>query len=226
MNVHVDAYGVKLPPINSYAVGAKLLFGAAVRNTILTTAFYGVRSELSQLVRKNKDSSTDDFKKNTERYLKSFFAEAGISLLLIPFRYTAAIHAQRSLFDFLFPGASDAVSVLDRFWPSEFMTFSLFAFASLQNGESNWDYFLWQLPSVALNLGKLFWRRRAFGAENCRTKRIMAMIGLQVVVRSFVASFSVNLPQIEGEVVVGLVMMLLESLATHYIYRFTWPFAL
>lgn len=51
------------------------------------------------------------------------------------------------------------------------------------------------MPSVLLSLGKLFYRRRYNGAEKCKTKRVLAAIALQLLLRAYTATFSIMLPE-------------------------------
>lgn len=216
-----SVYGVTLPSINSKSVGMQLFCGAVIRNVAITAAYFGVKTVVSRLFTKDFNAT---IKRNTDeakRYLLSSVGEAGISVMIFPMKYLAAVTTQRFLFDFMLPSWSDSLSVLDFFKPAEFMSFALHAFASEQDW--NWDFFLWQIPSIAVTLAKLVLRRRRVGAEKCRTKRVIAVALLHVFVRSFVASFCVQLPQTDADALVALVMVGVESICANYLIRHTWP---
>jgi hypothetical protein len=216
-------FGEKLPSINSTAVAATLAWGAFVRPVIWGSIYHGIRAFCGTYIRRDTKSSERNLK-NFQRTVYSCTAEVGLSVIFVPVRYLAAMHCTRLLIDFANPSASDVLSTVDRFNAGTFMTFAQHAFLASADEEWNMDFFVFQLPSIALTLGKLIARRRKIGAAKCRTKRVLGVLLLQVMLRAFTGSFTVQLPQSEGDLMTALIAISLEGLASKYLIYHTWPF--
>ncbi|CUF23750.1 Hypothetical protein, putative [Bodo saltans] len=216
-------FGEQLPSINSVAVAATLTWGALLRPVIWGSFYHGVRAFLGTYVRRDEKSCERNWK-NFQRTVYSSIAEVGLSVAFVPARYLAAMHCTRLLIDFANPSFSDALAVVDRFNAGTFMAFAQHAFLSSVDEEWNMDFFVFQLPSIALTIGKLIARRRKIGAAKCRTKRVLGMLFLQVVLRAFTGSFTVQLPQSEGDLITALIAISLEGLTSKYLIYHTWPF--
>lgn len=216
-------FGEQLPSINSTSVGAALVWGALVRPVIWGSLYHGVRSLCGTYLRRDETSKERNWK-NFQRTVLSCSAEVGISVLFVPARYLAAMHCTRLLIDFANPAASDALGMVDRFDAGPFMTFAQHAFLAGADEEWNMDFFVFQIPSIALTIGKLIARRRRLGAAKCKTKRVLGMLLVHVLMRAFTGSFTVQLPQSEGDLMTAMIAITLEGLASKYLIYHTWPF--
>lgn len=216
-------FGEQLPSINKTSVALALTWGAIVRPVVWGSVYHGLRSLCGTYLKGDK-TSVERNSKNFRRTAYSCVAEVGISVVLCPARYLAAVHCSRILLDFAVPSLSDKVGVVDRFAPANFMSFAQFAF--LQQGDDEWnmDFFVWQVPSIILTVGKLIARRRRLGAAKCRTKRVLGVLFMHILLRAFTGSFTVQLPQSEGDLLTAVIATSLESLVAKYLIWHTWPF--
>ncbi|KEG15623.1 hypothetical protein DQ04_00021210 [Trypanosoma grayi] len=211
-----------LPSINSRVETLRLVYGSVVR-LCLHSFVYGVtRGVFSEYVLRRKGSLAW-WGRQSVPYVASLGMEIGVSVLICPVRYFAAVSAPRFILDYTLTGWSELLRVLDRFSPGNFAAYALYAFSS--DADWNLDFFIWQLPSVVLTVTKLWYRRRLLGSVNCRTKRVLGMIPVQVFLRAFLSSFSLLIPESGGEVLVSVVLSVLENAATSYLAMHTWPFS-
>lgn len=224
-SVQTTAYGVQLPSIRTTSVCATLFVGLVARNAILSGAWLSLKAAHATLRFSPEEAKEkrEKYRAQAFRYTSSLFAEAAVSTVLVPMRYLAAVTTQRFLVDFGFQGLSELLSYVDFFDPARFMSFSQFAFQGDQSEDWNWDFFVWQMPALALTLGKLWYRRKALGAEKTKTKRVVGMLVPWLFIRAFLASFSVQIPQTEGDAMVAVGAIVLESLMAKYIVANTWP---
>ena len=155
-------------------------------------------------------------------FISSQLLEVGISAILVPMRYLAAVSAGRFMLDFAFNDVSDTLSIIDRFHPREYYAFSLYAFAS--DTEWNLDFFIWQLPAVVLTLFKFVLRRRRIGAACGETWRVGGVLVMHVLLRAFMASFAVDIPQSNVDAANAAIAALCEMSCMSYLIRHTWPF--
>lgn len=211
-----------LPPINLRVETLRLAFGSVVRLCLRTLVYYGGYVLFGRSVLSKKGFCAT-WGQHSLSYVVSLGTEIGVSTLICPVRYLAAVTTPRFILDYALTGWSDVLRVLDRFPPGNFAAYALYAFSS--DEDWSFDFFTWQLPSVALSLAKLWRRRQTLGGERCRTKRVLAVLLLQVLLRAHLATFSVMIPESGGDVVAAVVSAVLGSLATSYLARHTWPFA-
>lgn len=211
-----------LPAINTTTELFRLLCGSILRLALHSGLYYGGYGLIMEKIRKRKGSYT-----LSERaalcYLLSMGLEIGVSMLVVPFRFLSAISAPRFLLDYMLNSWSDKLSMLDRFAPGKFASFATYSF---ERPDCDWsfDFFTWQVPSVVLSLVKLLARRRHVGAKNCRTKRVLFALGLQVILRAYMATFVTELPENDLEAVNAILVTVLEGIATSYVVRHTWPY--
>ena len=224
-NVQTSAYGVQLPSIRTTSVCASLLFGFATRTLLISGSWCFLKSAYASFRYSAEEAKEkhQHYKSQAVRYTSSLFAEAAFSTILVPMRYLAAVTTQRFLFDFGAQELSELLSWVDLFDPARFMSFSQYAFQGDQSEDWNWDFFVWQLPAVALIVGKLMYRRHALGAERCKTKRVLGMLVPWMFIRAFLASFSVQIPQTEGDALVAIGAVVVESLMANYLIANSWP---
>lgn len=213
-----------LPTINSSVETARLAYGAMIRLCISSAAFYGTRGLISEVVLRRK-FALDDAERESVCYVASMAVEAGVSLLWAPVRYLAAVNTPRFLLDYMLTSGSELLRYIDNFNPGNFASYALYGFTPNIDSDWNFDFFGWQVPSLILSVGKLMWRRRRLGTEQCRTKRVLGMLVCQVFVRAYMATISVMVPESTGEAVGSMVVIGLEGLCTAYLARQTWPFA-
>ncbi|KPA83303.1 putative mitochondrial hypothetical protein [Leptomonas pyrrhocoris] len=211
-----------LPKISSSLETIRLTYGALLRLCLHSTAYYGSRGFLEERVFGRKGAMAVS-EREAMRYVLSMSAEIGVSVLIMPVRYLAASTTPRFMLDYMFTRWSDLLAVVDRFSPGAYASYALYAFAS-SGAEWNFDFFTWQVPSVILTLGKLFLRRRRTGAARCRTKRVMGVLLAQILLRAYMSTFSVMIPEQGSEAIEAMVVTVLEGMATSYLGRHTWPF--
>lgn len=211
-----------LPKISSSVETVRLTYGALLRLCLHSSAYYGGRGFVAERVLGRK-GAMEVSEREAMRYVLSMSAEIGVSVLIMPVRYLAASTTPRFMLDYMFTRWSDLLSVLDRFHPGSFVSYALYAFAS-SDAEWNLDFFAWQVPSVLLSLGKLVLRRRRVGATRCRTKRVLGVLLAQILLRAYMSTFSVMIPEQGTEAVEAMVVTVLEGMATSYLARHTWPF--
>ncbi|ORC90834.1 uncharacterized protein TM35_000072580 [Trypanosoma theileri] len=210
----------RLPPIDSRVETLRLLYGSLVRLCLHTFASYAGRSLLARCLQRGGPAT---WGRQALPYAAALGAEVLLSALVCPRQYLAAVTTPRFLLDYVLTGWSDVLRRLDGFAPGKFAAYALQAFAS--DAEWNFGFFTWQLPSVALTLAKLCWRRRTLGPTRTRTLRVLMMLPVQVMLRAYVATFSVMIPESVGEVTESIVSAVLEGMVTSYLARHTWPLA-
>ncbi|KAH9579988.1 hypothetical protein LSM04_005650 [Trypanosoma melophagium] len=208
----------RLPPIDTRVETLRLLYGSLVRLCLHTCASYAGRGLLSRCLRRGPPAT---WRRQALPYAAALGAEILLSGLLCPRQYLAAVTTPRFLLDYVLTGWSDVLRRLDRFAPGKFAAYALQAFAS--DAEWNFGFFTWQLPSVALTLAKLCWRRCKLGPTRTRTKRVLVMLLVQMLLRAYVSTFSVMIPETAGEVAESIVSAVLEGMVTSYLARHTWP---
>lgn len=211
-----------LPKISSSVETVRLTYGALLRLCLHSSVYYGSRGFVAERVLGRK-GAMDFSEREAMRYVLSMSAEIGVSVLLLPVRYLAASTTPRFMLDYMFTRWSDVLSVVDRFHPGSYVSYALYAFAS-SSAEWNFDFFVWQVPSILLTVGKLITRRRRVGAARCRTKRVLGVLLAQILLRAYMSTFSVMIPEQGSEAVEALVVTVLEGMATSYLARHTWPF--
>lgn len=213
-----------LPNINVTVETLRLVYGSFMRLCLHSTVYYGSRGFIAEKVLRKK-GAMESYEREGICYILSIGAEIGVSMLIMPVRYLAAITTPRFILDYMFTSWSDCISILDRFNPGCYASYALYAFTNTTD-DWNLDFFAWQTPSLILSIGKLLLRRRRVGAAQCRTKRVLGMLGLQVLLRAYMASFSVMIPEQWSEAVEAVVVTFLEGIVTSYLIRHTWPFPL
>ncbi|RNF14037.1 uncharacterized protein Tco025E_06005 [Trypanosoma conorhini] len=211
-----------LPPINARVETARLLCGSVMRLCLYSAAYYVGCGVFSKYVLR-REGSLAMWEREPLPYVASLGMEIGASVIVCPVRYLAAVTTPRFILDYTMTGWSDTLSLLDRFSPGNFATYAMYAFSS--DSDWNMDFFAWQVPSVTLTLVKLYCRRRKLGSERCRTKRVLAMIPFQMLLRAYIAGFSVMIPESSAEAISAVVVAVVESMVTSYLARQTWPFA-
>lgn len=217
-NVHSEY----LPSINSHVETVRLAYGSFVRLCLHSAAFYGTRGYIQEKVF-GKKGATDVAERDGICYVLSMAAEVGVSLLWMPVRYLAAVNTPRFLLDFLLTRWSERLSRIDGFRPGRFASYAVYAFTNL-SADWNLDFFAWQIPSALLTIGKLVVRRRRVGAARCKTKRVLLTLLVQLILRAYLATFSVTLPETDSEAIESAVVVILEAMTTSYLVRNTWPF--
>ncbi|EPY35891.1 hypothetical protein AGDE_07187 [Angomonas deanei] len=150
--------------------------------------------------------------------------EIGVSLLFAPIRFIAAYNTPRFLLDYMFNTVSDTLSILDLFRPGLFASYAITAFTSGSDDEMNFDFFVYQVPSVVVTIVKLIMRRKRLGKEKCRTKRVLGVLFARMLLRAVIPSYSIMIPTQGGELVVASIQLFLEQLCTSYLFRHTWPY--
>ncbi|EAN85829.1 Present in the outer mitochondrial membrane proteome 31 [Trypanosoma cruzi] len=211
-----------LRPINTRVETARLLCGSIMRLCLCSFSHYVGCGLFSRYVLR-REGSLAMWERESVPYVASLGMEIGVSALICPVRYLAAVTTPRFILDYTMTGWSDTLSLLDRFSPANFAAYAMYAFSS--DSDWNLDFFAWQAPSVVLTLVKLYYRRRKLGSESCRTKRVLAMIPFQMFLRAYIAGFSVMIPENSAEAVSAVVVTVVESMVTSYLARHTWPFA-
>ncbi|CAJ1991033.1 hypothetical protein conserved [Leishmania donovani] len=211
-----------LPKISSNLETVRLAYGAFLRLCLHSTVYYGSQGFVAEKVFGNKGAMIIS-EREAMRYVLSMGAEVGISVLLMPVRYLAASTTPRFMLDYMFTRWSDVLALLDRFNPSTYASYAIYAFAS-SDDEWNFDFFTWQIPSVLMTIGKLIARRRLVGSARCRTKRVFGVLLSQLILRAYMSTFSVMIPEQGSEAVVAILVTVLEGMATSYLARHTWPF--
>lgn len=211
-----------LPQISSSVETVRLSYGALLRLCLHSTAYYGSRGFVAERVFGRK-GAIEVSEREAMRYVLSMGAEIGVSVLIMPVRYLAASTTPRFMLDYMFTRWSDILGVFDRFHPGAYASYALYAFESTSE-EWNFDFFTWQVPSVVLSLGKLILRRRRVGAARCRTKRVIGVLLAQILLRAYMSTFSVMIPEQGSEALEAMVVTVLEGMATSYLARHTWPF--
>lgn len=211
-----------LPKISSSVETVRLTYGALLRLCLHSSAYYGSRGFVAERVF-GKKGAMEISEREAMRYVLSMGAEIGVSVLIMPVRYLAASTTPRFMLDYMFTRWSDVLSVIDRFHPGSYVSYALYAFSSSE-AEWNFDFFAWQVPSVLLSLGKLILRRRRVGAARCRTKRVLGVLLAQIILRAYMSTFSVMIPEQGSEAVEAIVVTVLEGMSTSYLARHTWPF--
>jgi hypothetical protein len=211
-----------LPKISSSFETVRLGYGALLRLCLHSTAYYGSRGFVAERVFGCK-GAMEVSEREAIRYVLSMSGEIGVSMLIMPVRFLAASTTPRFMLDYMFTWWSDVLAIVDRFHPGAYASYALYAFAS-SGAEWNFDFFTWQVPSVVLTLGKLILRRRRVGAAMCRTKRVLGVLLAQIVLRAYMSTFSVMIPEQGSEAIEAIVVTVLEGMATSYLARHTWPF--
>ncbi|KAG8346469.1 hypothetical protein TRVL_02705 [Trypanosoma vivax] len=158
-----------LPAIDSRVETARFLYGTLLRLFVQSLAYYGTRGLVSRYVLRRKDSSVWVYRSRV--YMGSQAIEIGVSLLVYPMRYLAAVTTPRFILDYTLTNWSDTLRRVDLFSPGKYAAYALRAFTS--DSDWNLNFFTWQVPSVALTLAKLWRRRRLLGPSSCRTARIL-----------------------------------------------------
>ncbi|KPI84093.1 hypothetical protein ABL78_6849 [Leptomonas seymouri] len=211
-----------LPQISYNLETIRLTYGALLRLCLHSSAYYGCRGFVAECVLGRKGAK-ELSEREVMRYVLSMSGEIGVSVLIMPVRYLAASTTPRFILDYMFTRWSDFLAVVDLFNPGAYASYALYAFGS-SDAEWNFDFFTWQVPSVILTLGKLILRRRRVGAAQCRTKRVVGMLLVQILLRAYMSTFSVMIPEQGSEAVEAMVVTVLEGMATSYLARHTWPF--
>ncbi|GET90845.1 hypothetical protein, conserved [Leishmania tarentolae] len=211
-----------LPKISSNLETLRLTYGAFLRLCLHSTVYYGSQGFVAEYVSGHKGAMMIS-EREAMRYVLSMAAEVGVSVLLMPVRYLAASTTPRFMLDYMFTRWSDVLAVFDRFNPSTYASYAVYAFAS-SNDEWNFDFFTWQIPSVLMTIGKLIARRRLVGSARCRTKRVCGVLLSQLILRAYMSTFSVMIPEEGSEAVVAVLVTIFEGMATSYLARHTWPF--
>ncbi|KAL7696678.1 hypothetical protein N2W54_006209 [Lotmaria passim] len=211
-----------LPKISSSLETVRLSYGALLRLCLHSSAYYGSRGFVAERVLGRK-GAMDIAEREAMRYVLSMSAEIGVSVLIMPVRYLAASTTPRFMLDYMFTAWSDVLATVDRFNPGAYASYALYAFAS-SGAEWDFDFFTWQVPSVILTIGKLILRRRRVGAAKCRTKRVVGVLLAQIILRAYMSTFSVMIPEQGSEAIEAIVVTVLEGMATSYLARHTWPF--
>ncbi|AIO00459.1 hypothetical protein LPMP_302360 [Leishmania panamensis] len=211
-----------LPKIGSNFETVRLTYGAFLRLCLHSTVYYGAQGFVSEKLFGRK-GTMGVAEREAMRYILSMGAEVGVSVLIMPVRYLAASTTPRFMLDYMFTRWSDVLALLDRFNPSTYASYALYAFAS-SNDEWNFDFFTWQIPSVLMTLGKLIARRRFAGSARCRTKRVFGVLLAQLILRAYMSTFSVMIPEQGSEALVAMSVTILEGMATSYLAQHTWPF--
>lgn len=211
-----------LPRINLKVETVRLVYGSFIRLCLHTAVYYGGYGLLKEKIMGKKgalDVSECDGAVNA----LSTAIETVVSLLLCPVRYMAAVSTPRFLLDYMITNWSERLRYLDGFRPGNYASYALSAFA---NASEEWSltFFSWQLPSCVLSLGKLILRRRRLGSSRCRTKRVLGALVAQILLRCYLSSFSIMIPEHGGEAVEAVVVCVLESMATSYLALNTWPY--
>lgn len=213
-----------LTSINPTSTAIKIGCGAIVWLAIRTATYYGTRGLFSECILE-KDGALDEAAEDAKEYFGAMTAEHVVSCAFSPVRYLAGITAPRYLLDYMLTWLSDYICVFDRFSPAEYASFSVFAFES---GDEEWSlaFFSWQMPAVCLNVLKLIYRRYKFGPQQTKTFRVLGVIGIQVMVRAYLSSFSVILPDSGRSAMEAIIGCFLDSMATRYLIWHTSPFYL
>lgn len=200
----------------------KLACGGFIWLGIRTISYFGLRGAFSKYVR-GRDEGVEEAVEDGKEYLASMAAEHVVSCALCPIPYLAGSLAPRFLLDYMLTWFSDIVCVLDRFNPSEYASFSVYAFES---GDEDWSlsFFSWQMPAVVLTLGKLFYRRYKYGKKSTKTLKVLGVLGGQLLIRAYLTSFSIMLPDSTGSAFQSIVACFIDSLATRYLIVHTSPF--
>lgn len=213
-----------LPSINSLFETLRLGWGTCCRLCLYGVAYYGMCGVISEKIL-GRNGSIDRCERDGMRYFLSMGGEVVLSLAWAPMKYLAAVNTPRFLLDYLLTSWSDVLAIMDRFHAGKFASYAMYTFAT-HSSEDEWNlsFFSWQVPSVTLTVSKLISRRRRVGAETCRTKRVVGVLLLQVLLRAYMSSFSLMLPETGSEAVEAMVVTVLESASTSYLVRHTWPF--
>ncbi|AAZ11927.1 uncharacterized protein TEOVI_000098800 [Trypanosoma equiperdum] len=210
-----------LPTIDSRVETLRLVFGSFLRLIIYSVTYYTGRGLFSQYVLRRRGSVSQS-KQSMISYVASQGLEIGVSVIICPVRYLAAVTTPRFLFDYTLTGWSEILRTLDLFSPGRFASYAVYAFSS--TSEWDLDFFVWQMPSVALTLAKLWYRRRHLGTKKCCTTRVLLMLPLQILLRAYLSSFSVMIPECGEELLEAIVSAGLEAGVSAYIIRNTSPF--
>ncbi|ESL07280.1 hypothetical protein TRSC58_05033 [Trypanosoma rangeli SC58] len=211
-----------LTPINPRVETVRLLSGSVMRLCLYSAAYYVGCGVFSKYVLR-RGGSLAMWEQESLPYVASLGMEIGVSVIICPVRYLAAVTTPRFILDYTMTGWSDTLSLLDQFSAGNFAAYAMYAFSS--DSDWNLDFFAWQVPSVILTLAKLYYRRKKLGSERCRTKRVLAIIPLQMLLRAYIAGFSVMIPENSAEAVSAVGVTVVESMLTSYLARQTWPFA-
>nr|CCC91074.1 conserved hypothetical protein [Trypanosoma congolense IL3000] len=207
-----------LPAIDLRVETLRLAYGSLLRLFLYPLAYYTGRGLFSQYVLRHKGSLTA-WRRCIPPYVASQGLEIGVSLLICPVRYLAAVSTPRFMLDYMLTGWSEVLRSLDLFSPGKYVSYADYAFSSIS--EWNLDFFTWQVPAAVLTLAKVWYRRRRLGAQNCRTLRVLLMLPLQLFLRAYLSSFSIMLPETGEEALEAVIAVVLEGAVTSYIAHHT-----
>ncbi|EPY24109.1 hypothetical protein STCU_04501 [Strigomonas culicis] len=211
-----------LPAITPHMEALRFAFGTVARLLIRTTVFCG-----TGLVKKHfmkQENAVRDCEEEAVQYGTAMFLEQAVSFVVVPARYIAAVTAPRLMLDFLSNQLSDALSLVDGFRPGRFASFAVYAFAGSPDEDWNFDFFTWQGPAIGLTLAKLLVRRHRLGAKQCKVKKVLGVLAGQVLVRAYLGTFSINIPESASEAVGAVLIWLLEGALTASLAAETHPF--
>lgn len=210
-----------LPQINPTRTAIKIGCGAMLWLTLRSTVYYGVRGLISKYIL-NREDGLQDATIDGVGYVTCVGAEYAVSCMWCPVPFLAGITAPRYLLDYVLTWFSEYVCVFDRFNAAEYAAFSVYAF---EGGEEEWNFafFTWQTPSVLLTLGKLMYRRLRYGSKSTNALRVLGVLGLQVLVRAFLSSFSILLPDSSSSALQAIIFVFLDSAASRYLIWRTFP---
>jgi hypothetical protein len=214
----------QLPPVHIVGQSASLILGVAVRAAVAGGVWSGIYAAIDA-ARGAEGSSWLRNKKACKMWAGSFVLELIPSLLLVPGRYLTGKTVPRLVADFVFPGPGQLFSFLDRFSPGHYIAYSMNRLSPAAGADADFSFFLWHLPATLVTAAKLY-VRQSRKPKDTKTKRVLAMLGLQYFTRLLMISFSVYLPSSEKEMLLALLLTTFDRYSDAYLIRNTWPFDL